>query len=130
MTSSEITAALQLGLGKWTGCHWPTQFGESKLNLQGLLSRQAALMARASTGREAEEWRNAVQWLEAVERDAREAEAEATTAATLASQGAFEQALEHVERACALEAHYNDGAGWAPLRNLIAAACCRTASGC
>src|SRR5262245_39103043 len=109
METSEITSAFLDAVGKWSGCHWPTQFGSLGLNLQGLRASQAGLMARSTAGREAADWRGAARWLEQVEGAAREAREEAELAADLAIFGQFEQSLEHARRACALEAEYGDG---------------------
>ncbi len=122
MGTSEITSAFEQARGKWTGCHWSTQFGSRGLNLQGLKSSQAALMARSTAGRESADWKAAMRWLEQVERDAREAERQAGIAADLASQGRIDQALEHAQRACDLELNYNESHLWQPLQKAVAAA--------
>lgn len=122
MGISEIISTYEQARGKWTGCHWPTQFGNRGLNLQDLKSSQAALVARSTAGRESADWKAAMHWLEQVERDAREAETQAEIAANLASHGRIEQAFEHVQRACALETNYNGTRVWEPLQKVIAAA--------
>src|SRR5579859_1206579 len=99
MDASDIVAAFQQSRGKWNHCQWPTQFGAGKLNLQGLKSSQALLMARSTAGQERADWKAATCWLEQVERDAREAEKEAELAADLAKIGQLQPALEHAQRA-------------------------------
>ena len=100
MDTSEIINAFLLGLGRWKGCNWPTEFGGRKLNLNGLKSSQAALMAGATAGPERADWRRAMDWLMRVEEDAREAEKQAKLAADLAVQGDLDQARSFAEQAC------------------------------
>jgi hypothetical protein len=119
MDTSDVIAAFLQGFGKWTGCSWPTQFGNGKLNLEGLKSSQAALMAGSTSGKERADWLEATRWLEQVERDAREAEKEAESARDLAILGQLEQARAHVERACQLESKYTTGPTWQELRSAI-----------
>lgn len=120
MDTSAIISAFLRGFGGWNGCNWPTQFGADHLNLQGLKSSQALLMARSTAGRERTEWMAATRWLEQVERDAREAEEEACLAADLAILGQLESAFSHVERACKLECQYGGSHVWQPLQKAIA----------
>lgn len=119
MSDSDIVSAFVCSHGRWKGCYWPTQFGMSGLNLNGLNSSQAQLMARSTAGAERAEWKAAMRWLEQVELDAREAEEEACLAADLAIFGQFQRAVEHIGRACALEARYKNESVWQPLRNVI-----------
>ena len=118
----EIAPALAAGSGKWTGCNWPTRFGRTGFDLRGLCSSQAILMARATAGSEAANWRDAVAWLMQVEQDARQAESEAQTAASLAQNGKLRDALHCADRACAMEARYRRSLVWRPLRDAIEAA--------
>jgi hypothetical protein len=120
MENSAITAAFLQGLGKWTGCYWTTRFGSAGFNLQGLKSSQTVLLARSTAGSERAEWTAATRWLEEVERDARKAEEEACLAVDLAVFEEWERALAHAQQACDLEAKYNGGLVWQPLRNVIA----------
>lgn len=120
METSAITSAFLASVGAWNGCRWPTKFGNLGLNLQGLRPSQAALMARSTAGREAADWKAAVRWLEQVERDAAAAQEEAELAADLAILGQLAQALEHAQRACALEEGYGSEPVWQTLRNAIA----------
>jgi hypothetical protein len=118
----EIATALATGSGQWTGCDWPTQFGQSGLNLKGLRSSQALLMERATAGGEAADWHDAIIWLRRVEQDARQAESEAQTAARFARSGRLPEALQCARRACAIEARYGKSLTWQPLRDAIEAA--------
>ena len=118
----KVAPALAAASGKWTGCDWPTQFGPSRLDLRGVRSSQAILMATATAGSEASDWRNAVTWLKCVEQDARQAESEAQTAVHLARSGKLRDALQCADRACAIEAHYRTPHTWRPLRDAIEAA--------
>jgi hypothetical protein len=119
MENSEITSAFLQARGKWTGCHWSTRFGSQKLNLQGLKSSQAVMMARSTAGKEAAEWKAATRWLEQVEHDADQAETEAGTAAQLAMIGQYEQAAKHARKACDLQARYCNDLVWQPLLDAI-----------
>ena len=114
-----MISAFLRGVGKWKGCYWPTQFGPEGLNLQGLKSSQAMLMARSTAGNERAAWKAANRWLEEVERDAEDAEEEACLAVDLAILGQGERALEHVERACSLGLKYVKGSVWQPLQSTI-----------
>jgi hypothetical protein len=119
MDNSAIDAVFRESVGRWTGCHWLTQFGSRKLNLKGLKASQAVMIARSTAGEERECWHAAAEWLEQVETDARQSEQEARLAASLASGGQFEQALDHVVRACELEEPYHTGRVWQRLRETI-----------
>jgi hypothetical protein len=105
----------------WTGCDWPIQFGKLGLNLNGLTSMQAALMAGATSGEESAEWRRACRWLASVEHDAQKAERFARTAADLAIRGRPDEAMEAMKHACQLEAVYHDQLVWQELRDALAA---------
>jgi hypothetical protein len=96
----------------WNGCDWPTQWGKSRLNLQGMSSSQATILARATAGAERASWRVAAHWLRQVEETAREARQEAEQAAELTEAGQFEGALAHAKRAVALEATYRTPVVW------------------
>jgi hypothetical protein len=103
--------------GKWTGCDWPTAFGETGLDLKGLTSKQAILMARATSGTEAADWREAVLWLRLVEADADAAEAAARRAVGYVARGDLSAALGHAKTAEELEARYHATPVW---RGLVA----------
>jgi hypothetical protein len=99
----------------WVGCDWPTAFGATGLDLNGIRSAQALLMARATAGAEAADWREAVRWLALVEADAAEAAAAGRRAADLAARGDLAAALREARRAEALEARYHPAPGWRAL---------------
>jgi len=115
----EIEQAYRGSLGKWDGCNWRTEFGKGRLNLMGMTSTQAMLMARATAGSEAENWRAAAGWLIRVEQAVQDAEAEARCAALLARSGKLTEAIRHARRACMIEGTYHTQLVWAPLRNAI-----------
>lgn len=119
METSEIITAFLNGCGQWRGCCWPTQLGEGRLNLQGLRSSQAILMARSTAGKERADWTAATRWLEQVERDAREAQEHAELAADLAIFGQLDQACELALRACQLESQYRTPTAWQPLLDAL-----------
>jgi hypothetical protein len=91
------------------------------MNLDGLRSTQALLMARATSGAERSEWLAAATWLGRVEQDAREADEAAGQALRLALAGDLATAMTYAERACALEAPYHAELVWRPLRDAVAA---------
>jgi len=117
----KIEQAYQHAVGKWSGCDWRTEFGQGRLNLRGMKSPQAALMAGATAGNEAENWRAAVAWLSRVEREAQEAEAQARRAVLLALSDKLQEALDHARRACAIEAKYHTELVWWPLQDVLEA---------
>jgi len=119
MDNTEVIAAFLRGFRKWTGCCWPTEFGPLKLNLEGVKSSQAALMAGATTGSERAEWCNATDWLKQVEDDARKAEEEAQHATNLAVLGHLREARQHAQEACHLESQYTSFTTWRPLLTAI-----------
>ncbi|MCC6418125.1 MAG: hypothetical protein IT429_07720 [Gemmataceae bacterium] len=99
-----IVRAYEAGAGTWTGCDWATTFGKSSLDLNGLTAAAAATMAaQTSQGETAADWNAAAEWLRQVERIAAQAEGEATAAVHAAHAGKWREALEHAERAWALE---------------------------
>ena len=116
MSLNGITTAYQHGRGRWSRCDWPTSFGRSGLDLNGLESSQALLLARATAGRESADWRAAAQWLREIEEAAEQAELEAH----LATAGRLCDALRHAQRAVELSAAYPRGRTWEPLRAAIA----------
>jgi hypothetical protein len=115
----DITRVFQLAEGKWKGCDWPTCFGKAGIDLSGLKASQARLMARATSGSEADDWHAAADWLAKVENDAQTAEREAAIAAELACLGDFTAARDHADRACALEKKYRQTAVWQGLYDIL-----------
>ena len=104
---------------QWTGCTWATEFGAARLNLRGVTCRQAALLARATSGEESVNWREAAEYLAKVEADAAAARVEAGLAAHKADAGSLPEALVHAERACNLERPYRREPVWESLFNAI-----------
>lgn len=120
MTPGEFFWTFVQTSGKWGGCDWPTTFGATGLNLNGLRAAQAALLAGVTSGREAMDWLAAADWLARVQRDAEECEAKAARAAELAEAGRLPEALRLAEEACAIEGRYHADLVWKPLREAIA----------
>ena len=114
--------AFERARGTWTGCDWPTAFGYTGLDLNGITSHQALLLSRATAGEEASDWREAVHWLRLVEADAEAAEEAARWAVALAARGDLAGAVRESRVACDLEARYHPVAVWADLRDLLEAA--------
>jgi hypothetical protein len=107
----------------WTGCDWPTSFGDTGLDLSGVTSHQALLMARATSGLEAADWREAVHWLRLVEADAEAAEEAARWAVEHTAHGDLPAARRDAQAACDLEARYHPLPVWGELNNLLDEAC-------
>ena len=105
--------------GQWTGCDWPTNFGHSGLDLNGMTSHQAVLMSRATAGAEAADWREAVGWLSLVEADAETAEEAARWAVQHACRGDMASALREAQAAVQLEARYHAVPVWSELLRVI-----------
>jgi hypothetical protein len=87
--------------GSWTGCDWPTHFGKSGLDLNGMDTKSVALLKADADP--LEDWRAAADWLAEVERRAREAERKAGAAVKAVADGRWEEALHFIECAWALE---------------------------
>jgi hypothetical protein len=121
MAVADIARAYLQATRKWCGCDWPTRFGQTALNLEGLKAAQALLLARATAGTEAADWRSAVTWLTQTEQDARQAEEEAHTALVLAEAGRLREALEHARQAVAVEAQYHARPVWQALQEAVEA---------
>lgn len=119
MSSIEIQRAFQYGLGRWVGCDWDIAFGTQRLQLKGMKSRQARLLANATAGNESLAWHEAANWLENVERDAQQAESEAYCANELAKSGRLSDAEVHARKACELEQSYEQSIAWAELLQAI-----------
>jgi hypothetical protein len=106
----------------WTGCDWPTSFGDTGLDLNGMTSHQALLMSRATAGLEAADWREAVQWLRLVESDAEAAEEAGRWAVECAGRGDLAAARRDAQTAYDLEARYHPRPVWADLKEALEAA--------
>ncbi len=110
-----------LAISQWWGCNWQTQYGPRKLNLLDMRSRQARLIAEATSGEEAKAWDAATTYLHEVESDAAAAEMAATDAISLVNREQWPAALAAIEKAVALETKYRQSVVWHPLRDEIAA---------
>jgi hypothetical protein len=114
---------------QWAGCDWPTVFGKSGLDLNGLAPEEAEAMAIALAGtREAEDWCDAAVWLGQVADASVQAEIEAAAAVGAARAGRWGEAPEHAERAWAIEEAtgrtpwYGRPPVWLPLARAVRAA--------
>ncbi|EMI15935.1 hypothetical protein RMSM_07144 [Rhodopirellula maiorica SM1] len=103
-----IQDALRQAKSTWIGCQWPTQFGSSRLNLEGLRSRQAGIAEKATRGEESRCWRGAAIWLATVEHDAALAAELAEQAVRAAAAGENGEAQRLLGEAVALEQKYRD----------------------
>ena len=104
---------------QWTGCNWRTDLGPLRLNLMGIHSRQARLIAEATSGEESVAWEEATKFLSQVEVDSRAASKAAENAIRLIAEGKLAEAIADAERAIALEAKYREPKVWKPLRDAI-----------
>jgi hypothetical protein len=100
---AEIARAYEQGTGTWTGCDWPTRFGKTGLDLNGRTVAEAEARKRTTTGVEAADWRLAARWLWLIELHAAQAETHAQLAVQAAGAGDLGKALDHANRAWALE---------------------------
>jgi hypothetical protein len=116
---ARIEDCFDQAVDKWTGCDWPTLFGRTGLNLDGLTSAQAILLARATAGREADDWHGAVAWLTGIEVDAGDARARARLAVMLCREGRWQEALEQAHEANRMEGRYHRVTIWQPLCEAI-----------
>jgi hypothetical protein len=98
----EIVRLYQETTGRWTGCDWPTSFGKTRLDLNGVTAAEAEAEV-AAIPEAVQDWREAVRWLARVEMSAREAEREAGKAIAFARVAAWQNAALHAQRAWALE---------------------------
>jgi hypothetical protein len=90
--------------GTWRGCDWTTRFGRTGLDLCGWAAADAVGMALEAVGRkEAVDWSAAADWLAKVEQYARKAKDQAVAAVAAAEAERWEEALNHAQRAWALE---------------------------
>jgi hypothetical protein len=100
----EIAQAFAQASGQWTGCDWPTRFGESGLNLAGMTPMDAWSMMEKTQGTSAPaDWQSAARWLDQVRHHAACAEAAATSALRCAQSGDWPAAKRHAEHAWLLE---------------------------
>lgn len=118
----EVEQVYTEACGKWTGCDWPTMFGDTKLELNGVTSGQALQKVRETSGVDATDWREAVRWLRLIEADAETAEKSAHLAVEKAACGDLTGALRHARIAEELEARYHAVPVWRKLVTTIEAA--------
>jgi hypothetical protein len=120
MTSPrELRRALQVAQSAWIGCDWDTDFGPGHINLRGLSSRHAWLLASATRGSESENWREAKLFLDRLEQDARTAAALASDAVDVWCLGNHDNARELVEDAIGLEGNYRNPIVYPRLRQIM-----------
>lgn len=101
---SEIRQLYEEAVGAWTGCDWPTNFGNSKLDLNGWSAAEARHKAAACKDTlEALDWQAAADWLARIEQIAERAEEHAAQAVRAATAGAWLEALEQARLAWASE---------------------------
>jgi hypothetical protein len=102
--AEEVRRVYEESAGTWRGCDWTTRFGRAGLDLRGWAAADAVGMALEAVGRkEAADWSAAAEWLARVEQYARKAEYQAAVAVAAAEAGRWEEALNHAQRAWALE---------------------------
>ncbi|PAY16245.1 hypothetical protein CKO51_27710 [Rhodopirellula sp. SM50] len=124
MMSTQLGALVRLAQESWVGCCWDTEFGSYRLNLRGLLSRQAWVAARATRGEESQCWRQAAEWLAVVESDARTAAEYARSALQSVESGELAVAIQLFDQASALAAKYPVSVGYVACRSLCEALAC------
>lgn len=120
-TRDSVVQTHALATGQWWGCNWQTQYGPRKLNLLDVWSRQARLIADATSGDESSAWEAATAYLRDVEFDAAAAERAAENAVSLVRRGQWRAALTAIEKAVALETKYRQSVVWRSVRDEIAA---------
>ncbi len=128
-----VACAYERAVGTWTGCDWPTQFGNNDLDLNGWSAAEAESMAVESRdAEEAEDWTTAAEWLHQVEQNAALAESQAALAVAAANASEWGEALEHARRAVLLEfaagrpLWHDMPLTWQPLFNAIKDAAIRS----
>jgi len=100
----DIVESFAEAAGKWTGCDWPTRFGKTGLDLNGITAAKAKDAAwEATTNDELEDWNEAVPWLERIENLAERAEVHAVHAVEAAKEYNWPKAVSHARWARALE---------------------------
>ncbi len=122
MPNQETELEFQRVAGGWIGCHWPTEFGPRKLNLDGLTSRRAEILADATSGEESKCWEAAKAWLKSAESDAKNARELAERAVKAARRQQWELAREWIGKAVEFETKYPELEVWKTLQQLIHAA--------
>ncbi len=120
-TLDTVVEAHALATKQWWGCNWRTQFGPRKLNLRDVRSRQARLIANATSGEESSAWEAATEYLVGIENDASDAEVAAAKAVLLVRRNSWRKALGAIDEAVVLETKYRHSIVWGPVREEIAA---------
>jgi hypothetical protein len=100
---TDIRRAFEEAEGMWTGCDWPTRFGKSGLDLNGIPADYAGAVAQAGDTPEAQDWTAAAAWLAWLEKLAARAESHAARALGAAGAGKWPEAVTHARWARALE---------------------------
>jgi len=99
-----IGLAYDEAVGGWSRCDWQTRFGASGIDLNGWTAAEARAVAHEPIDPEqVEDWSAAAVFLTRIERQAGQAEAEATLALAAANAGDWPEAVKHARRAYAVE---------------------------
>jgi hypothetical protein len=100
----DIVASFAEAEGRWTGCDWPTRFGKTGLDLNGMTAAEARAAAEEAVATEViEDWNAAASWLKRLEDLAEQAELHAVHAVEAAKVGDWPGAVSHARWARALE---------------------------
>lgn len=92
--AQEIRRLYEEATGTWAGCDWPTRFGESALNLNGVTAAEARHKAATYQGKAgAADWEAAADWLARVEQHAARAEEHAAQAMRAVAAGDWHEAF-------------------------------------
>ncbi|WP_145216147.1 hypothetical protein [Planctomycetes bacterium TBK1r] len=114
-----LQSLLDEASGRWTGCNWRTAMGPQKLNLQGMRSSHAQILASATSGSESAAWDEAAAFLAIVESDAKKAESAARRAVALMQSGHQADAILEASKAVDLEAKHRVPVIWVAVRDAI-----------
>lgn len=123
--TATISEIFEAASGSWTGCDWPTHFGDTGLDLQNCTPAEARAQAEQTSGAAGEDWKAAANWLACVERYAAQAERSAALAVKAAARANWEEALRHAEWAWAMEfmtgrpLRRGNGAAWKALTHAV-----------
>jgi hypothetical protein len=89
------------------------------VQLKGMKSRHATLLANATAGEESLRWHEAAVWLSQVEKDAQAAELAAKRATNALLNGDLQLALHNAQAAYDLESAYRPVEVWGEFRDAI-----------
>ncbi len=123
MLTQPVIAAFEAAQNRWITCDWSTEFGEMRLNVQGLRSSQLLRLADATSGEETREWRKAADWVRRIEDDATTAQHLAHRALEAFQNQEHSQAISLAERAVQLESTWHETQVWRSLLDAVLAAC-------